>query len=101
MLSEKDKQLEELTGKLTSVETKATKYDEFLNKNLEDKMSKIPEEKKEFITKVLSGKDHEEQLSLLDGFILDYSKPTDFKVKPKDDGTEAKDTSKEEEAKSK
>jgi len=101
LLSDKDKQVEELTGKIASIEIKATKYDEFLNKNLEEKLSKIPEEKKEFVAKVLSGKEHEDQLSLLDSFIDDYTKPTDFKAKPKDDGTEAKDTSKEQEAKSK
>jgi chromosome segregation ATPase len=53
LLVEKDNQIKDLTEKVSGFETKATKYDEFLSKNLEEKMSKIPDEKKDFIKKVL------------------------------------------------
>lgn len=98
LLSEKEKQIQELTEKFTSIETKATKYDEFMSKNLEDKFWKIPEEKQEFVKKLLGDKPHEEQLELLDGFISDYTKP-DFKAKPADEWKEVKDTSEYEKAK--
>lgn len=102
LLSEREKQLEELTAQKAAIEAKAIKYDEFLNKSLEEKIAKIPEEKQEFVKKVIGDKDHEAQLELLDGFIADYSTHTkDFKASPKNDGIDPKDTSKLEEAKAK
>jgi len=35
------------------LEERASKYDEFLNKQLEEKKTAIPEEKQEFVSKVL------------------------------------------------
>jgi hypothetical protein len=70
-----------------------------LTKSLEDKFTKIPQEKQEFVNKVLEGKSHEERLSLLDWFIWEYTKPADFSTKPKDDGSDHKWVSKYEEAK--
>jgi len=97
LIAEKDKQIVELTEKIGGIETKATKYDEFLTKSLEEKLSKIPEEKQEFVKKVLDWKAHDDQLTLLDWFIEDYS-TKDFKSKPKDDWADPKDTSKYDEA---
>jgi chromosome segregation ATPase len=98
LILEKDNQIKELSEKISWIETKATKYDEFLTKNLDEKMSKIPDEKKEFIKKVLDWKPHDEQLTLLDGFIEDYSNP-DFKAKPKNEWEEIKNTTEYEKAK--
>ena len=101
LLSEKEKALAELTEKVASIETKASKYDEFLQKNLEEKLGKIPEEKQEFINKVLGDKAHEEKLELLDWFIQEYAniKPKDFDNKPKDEGGDPDDTSEYQKAK--
>jgi DNA repair exonuclease SbcCD ATPase subunit len=100
LLAEREKQVQELTEQKASIEAKALKYDEFLNKSLEEKIGKIPEEKQEFVKKVIGDKDHEAQLELLDGFIADYSTQNkDFKAKPADDGIAPKDTSKLDEAK--
>ena len=75
------------------MEAKATKYDEFLNKQLEDKLSKIPEDRLEFVNKVLDWKDHESKVELLDWFITDYTSDKWFNNKPaKEWGSVNKDT---------
>lgn len=102
LLAEREKQVQELTEQKAAIETKAQKYDEFLNKSLEEKIAKIPEEKQDFVKKLIGDREHEAQLELLDGFIEDYStQKKDFKPNPKDDGVDPKDTSKLEEAKAK
>jgi len=100
LLTQKDKELEETKAKISSVEEKATKYDTFLAKQLDEKITQIPEEKKEFVNKLLSWKSSEEQLELMDGFISEFWKPKDFKAVPKDWGKWVNsDTTKFEEAK--
>jgi len=91
-------EIKSLTDELTPTKEKAWKYDEFLTKNLDDKMSKIPEERQEFVKKVLDWKSNDEQLSLLDGFIENYSKG-DFKAKPKDEWEDPKNTTEFDKAK--
>lgn len=53
IIAEKDAKIKELTDENSSIKPKAEKLDEFLNKSLEDKLSEIPEEKQEFVKKVL------------------------------------------------
>jgi hypothetical protein len=65
-IAAKDSMIKDLTEKTTSIEAKATKYDEVMTKNLEEKLSKIPEERLEFVKKVLADKNHDDQLDLLD-----------------------------------
>jgi hypothetical protein len=62
-------------------------------------MTKIPEEKREFINKVLTDKTHEDKLDILDWFIADYSKPADFSNEAKGWDKEHKDTSEYDKAK--
>lgn len=81
LIAQKDKEIEEAKSKLDALEWKATKYDEFTTKTLEEKVGKIPEEKRDFVNKVLWDKTLEEKLELLDWFIEDYSKK-DFSNKP-------------------
>lgn len=65
-IGEKDSLLEESKTKATELESKATKFDEFVTKSLEDKLGKIPEDKKEFVQKALNGRTLDEQSELLD-----------------------------------
>jgi len=53
IIAEKDAKIAELTTELTPTKEKAGKYDEFLNKELEAKLEKIPEDKREFVKKTL------------------------------------------------
>ena len=82
LLTQKDSTIQELTGKFSWMEDKATKYDLLLQKSLDDKMWSIPKDRQEFVTKVLWDKSYEDKVELLDGFIQDYTKPNDFKNKP-------------------
>lgn len=95
-IGEKDKLLDENKTKTKELETKATKFDEFVTKNLKDKLSKIPEEKKEFVQKALNGKSLDEQSELLDWFANEYK---DFKSSPSDQGKSPNNTSEYEKAK--
>ena len=99
LLTEKEAQIKELTDKIGGIEAKAIKFDEFLTKTLEEKLSKIPEEKQEFIKKVLDGKSHDDQVSLLDWFIEDYS-VKDFKAKPNKEWNDPDNKTEYEKAKS-
>lgn len=95
-VSEKDKAIEEATAKLTEFEQKALKHDEFVTKNLTDKLALIPEEKQEFVKKVLDGKSLVEQLDLVEWFVGEYK---DFKSSPTDKWGNPNDTSEYEKAK--
>ena len=84
LLAKSEEEKASLKQQLDAITGKASKYDEFLNKSLEEKLALIPEEKRDFVSKVLWDKAHEEKLELLDGFVADYSKK-DFSSKPKED----------------
>lgn len=90
--------LQELQTKLETAEAKAAKYDEGLTNAINEKLEKIPEEKRDFVKSVLGDKPFEDQSTLLDGFIEDYSSPN-FKAKPKDWEEDVKDTSEYDKAK--
>lgn len=98
LIQEKEDKIKELETQLEETKTKASKYDEVLNKSLEEKLWKIPEDRKEFVGKAIADKPYDSQIELLDGFIADYSKP-DFKAKPKDGEADPGDTSEYEKAK--
>ena len=68
-----------------------------MTKTLDEKFQKIPEEKQEFVKKILTDKSFEDQSELLDGFVQDYN--VDFKAKPKQEGEEIPDTSELDKAK--
>lgn len=97
-IGEKDSLLEESKTKATELESKATKFDEFVTKSLEDKLGKIPEDKKEFVQKALNGRTLDEQSELLDWFADQYK---DFKSSPADwkGGESPADTSEYQKAK--
>ena len=60
---------------------RAAKYDESIKKWLDEKLAKIPDDKKDFVNKALAGRSAEEQMELADWFVAEYSKP-DFKAGP-------------------
>jgi len=84
LLAEKDNKIAEMSELLPTLEAKATKFDDYLTKQLETKLEAIPEEKREFVTKVIDWKDYESKIELLDWFHKEYNPENkDFNNKPK------------------
>ena len=68
--------LQEIEGKLPEYEGYKTKFEWYLQSQLDNKLSSIPEDKKEFVSKVIDWKDFESKVELLDWFVKEYSKPS-------------------------
>ncbi len=84
LLTEKDTKIAELTASNESISDKATKYDELITKQLTDKLEALPEDKRDFVSKVIDWKDYDTKVELLDWFYKEYNPENeDFNNKPK------------------
>jgi len=72
LLKEKETELEELKKQIEGVVWYKEKYTSFMEKQLETKIDEFPEEKKEFIKKLIEWKEHESQLELLEWFKKEF-----------------------------
>ena len=82
---EKDQALATANAELEKATGKASKFDEVMNKSLEDKLAMIPEAKRELMNRVLDGKDHDAKLEILDGFIADLNAVPNVITTPRSD----------------
>lgn len=100
LLEEKENKIKELTWLNESISVKATKYDELLNSQLELQLAKIPEDKQEFVNKVIDWKDYESKIELLNWFNKEYNPENkDFSNKVKGGEWVDKDTTEFQKAK--
>jgi len=82
LLANKEKEIETYKAQLTEHTTKIqeyegykTKFETHLQSQLDSKLASIPDDKKEFVNKVIDWKDFESKVELLDWFAKEYEKP--------------------------
>lgn len=65
LLQEKEQALAELQAKIDSLSPIAEKHNAMMQKQLEDLQNKIPDAKKDFVSKLVDGKDFDTQVEIL------------------------------------